>query len=173
MCGVFGFVSSGEGRLNLAALKRIARVTESRGPHAFGFAWIDGRGRLHCFKQTGRITDSLALLGMAAGARMLIGHCRYATHGDYRQNINNHPHAADGGWIVQELVDPPTERLPCLHGTDLVFGDVVSMTCPFLIEGHIAASVGRTATPRSASRVQASAGRKLSVAGIRTAFCVG
>jgi glucosamine 6-phosphate synthetase-like amidotransferase/phosphosugar isomerase protein len=100
MCGVFGFVSRDGGKLNLGVLARVARVTERRGPHAFGFAWIDGRGRLKCYKQTGRITDQLGLLAMAADARMLVGHCRFATQGDPADNINNHPHPADGGWIV-------------------------------------------------------------------------
>jgi glucosamine 6-phosphate synthetase-like amidotransferase/phosphosugar isomerase protein len=100
MCGVFGFVSREGGKLNLGVLARVARVTERRGPHAFGFAWIDGRGRVKCYKQTGRIGDHLGLLAMAADARMLIGHCRFATQGDPADNINNHPHPADGGWIV-------------------------------------------------------------------------
>jgi glucosamine 6-phosphate synthetase-like amidotransferase/phosphosugar isomerase protein len=37
---------------------------------------------------------------MASDARMLIGHCRYATQDIPADNINNHPHPADGGWIV-------------------------------------------------------------------------
>jgi glucosamine 6-phosphate synthetase-like amidotransferase/phosphosugar isomerase protein len=113
MCGVFGFVSRDCGNLNVELLARIAAVTERRGPHAFGFAWIDRRGRLKCYKQTGRITDHLGLLLLAADARMVIGHCRFATQGDPGDNINNHPHPADGGWIVhngqvrhyRELVD--------------------------------------------------------------------
>lgn len=106
MCGVFGFVSSGERELNLDRLQRIAKVTESRGHDAFGFAWIDRCGKLHSFKQAGRITDRLSLLEMAADARMLIGHCRWTTQGDERSNVNNHPHPADGGWIVHNGVVP-------------------------------------------------------------------
>jgi glucosamine 6-phosphate synthetase-like amidotransferase/phosphosugar isomerase protein len=53
-----------------------------------------------CYKQTGRVSDHLGLLTLAADARMLIGHCRFATQGDPAHNINNHPHPADGGWIV-------------------------------------------------------------------------
>src|SRR5262249_34479556 len=95
-----GFVSRDGGQMDVELLGRIAEVTERRGPHAFGFAWIDRRGRLKCYKQTGRITDHLGLLMMAADARMLIGHCRFATQGDPADNINNRPHPADGGWIV-------------------------------------------------------------------------
>jgi glucosamine 6-phosphate synthetase-like amidotransferase/phosphosugar isomerase protein len=104
MCGVFGFVSFDGKGPNIKRLEAIARVTMSRGAHAFGFAWIDGKGRLRMFKQAGRIVDYLGLLAMASDARMLIGHCRYATHGSYGNNLNNHPHPADGGWIVHNGV---------------------------------------------------------------------
>lgn len=77
-----------------------------RGPHAFGFAWVDSKGRLKMYKQEGRIVDSLGMLAMARDARMLIGHCRYATHGTPGNNLNNHPHPADGGWIVHNGVIP-------------------------------------------------------------------
>jgi glucosamine 6-phosphate synthetase-like amidotransferase/phosphosugar isomerase protein len=52
------------------------------------------------FKQTGRISSRLGILRMVEDAVMLIGHCRYATRGNAKDNLNNHPHSADGGWIV-------------------------------------------------------------------------
>jgi glucosamine--fructose-6-phosphate aminotransferase (isomerizing) len=103
MCGVFGFASNGE-KANVETLKRLARVTMTRGPHAWGMAWLDGKGRLKMFKQSGRIVDHLGILSMARDARFLIGHCRFATHGDPSYNINNHPHPADGGWVVHNGV---------------------------------------------------------------------
>ena len=78
----------------------IARVTKERRRHAFGFAWIDRAGRLRCYKQQGRISSSIDLLRMAAGVRFVIGHCRWVTQGSPADNINNHPHPCDGGWIV-------------------------------------------------------------------------
>lgn len=104
MCGVFAFVSRNGQGPSLKTLKAIATATEARGPHAFGFSWIDSSGRLRCFKSAGRITDHLSLLTQAAEARLLIGHCRYATHGQPEHNINNHPHPSDGGWIVHNGV---------------------------------------------------------------------
>ena len=100
MCGVFAFVSRDGGKMDVGRMGEVALATQRRGPHAFGFAWIDRRGRLKCYKQTGRIGDHLGLLAMAADARMLIGHCRFATQGSPGNNLNNHPHPADGGWIV-------------------------------------------------------------------------
>jgi len=105
MCGVFGFVGQGaKGRPDLGKLVEIATVTERRGPHAFGFAWIDGRGRMGMYKQRGRITHNLGLLTMLADARMVIGHTRYATAGNPADNQNNHPHPCDGGWMVHNGV---------------------------------------------------------------------
>ena len=103
MCGIFGFVAK-KNTIDLRVLERIARQTETRGRHAFGFAWVDQRGRLKMFKSQGRITDHLSLLRMAEGARMLIGHCRFATHGKPSNNLNNHPHPVDGGWLVHNGV---------------------------------------------------------------------
>ena len=100
MCGVFGFVAKSDKGMNLGVLQRIAQVTMSRGPHAWGMAWIDSKGRLKMFKQTGRIVDHLGILRIAADAQCLIGHCRFATQGSPHNNLNNHPHPADGGWIV-------------------------------------------------------------------------
>lgn len=56
------------------------------------------------FKQTGRFTDHLGMLGMARDARLLVGHLRWATHGSPSDNLNNHPHPVDGGWLVHNGV---------------------------------------------------------------------
>src|SRR5262245_44270073 len=116
MCGVFGFVAQDEkSRFNVEAMIRIAKVTETRGWHAWGMAWIDSHGILKYFKQTGPISDSLAYLRMAADAQVLIGHCRYATQGSADENLNNHPHPADGGWIVHNGMIPNYRELIELH----------------------------------------------------------
>lgn len=102
MCGVFGFIADGRSDKgpNIKALKRMAVTTEARGRHAFGIAWLDQAGRLHAIKKPGKITDHLNLLDQCRGARVVVGHCRYATQGNPKNNANNHPHPADGGWLV-------------------------------------------------------------------------
>lgn len=101
MCGVFGFVGrQGGPGPDIARLREVALITQRRGAHAFGFAWLDQHGVLRMFKQTGPISDHMGLLSMVAGCRLLIGHCRYATQGDPRDNQNNHPHPVNGGWFV-------------------------------------------------------------------------
>lgn len=120
MCGVFGFVSYSGNGPDLKRLATIARATETRGRHAFGFAWIDAVGRLKMFKQTGRISDNLGLLRMAADAQMLIGHCRWATDGDPRYNINNHPHPVDGGWFVHNGMIPAWRTIARQYEMNLI-----------------------------------------------------
>lgn len=53
------------------------------------------------YRQTGRLVDKLGVLAMAADARLLVGHLRYATHGEPSDMANNHPHPLDGaGWCT-------------------------------------------------------------------------
>lgn len=100
MCGVFGWVSKDGSGPDMDVLRRVAVETERRGPHAFGFAWLDGRGAGATFKQPGRVSENLDRLDMLRNATMLVGHCRFATHGLPEVNRNNHPHKAGNGWIV-------------------------------------------------------------------------
>lgn len=111
MCAVFGYVARGRSTVDVSRLALIAAANVVRGPHAFGFAWVDADGRLRCYKQSGRITDSIGLLAMTRGAVMVIGHVRYATHGSPGDNTNNHPHPIDGGWLVHNGVVGNYEEL--------------------------------------------------------------
>ncbi len=112
MCGVFGFISRDGLGPDLDAMHAIAINTQQRGRHAHGVAWIDDAGRLRSYKAPGRISDNIdELLHAVRDARMLIGHCRYSTSGPAIDNVNNHPHPCDGGWIVHNGTIYNSEKL--------------------------------------------------------------
>ena len=104
MCGIFGIIGMGGKPISIKQLKEIAVQQEARGPHSFGFAWIDANNRVRHFKTTGRISQQVSFLNACKVAKAVIGHTRYATHGDIDHNINNHPHPSDGGWVVHNGV---------------------------------------------------------------------
>ncbi|MBC7077633.1 MAG: hypothetical protein H5T92_04920, partial [Synergistales bacterium] len=89
---------------DLACLRQIAIETETRGRHAFGLAWVDAGGVLRAFKRPGAATACLDDLEACRHAEAVIGHCRWATHGNPQDNRNNHPHPAGRGWLVHNGV---------------------------------------------------------------------
>lgn len=104
MCGIFGYISKTGVGPSLPILKRIAAETEARGLHAFGLAWEDSEGGIETFKRPGAATQCLDDLNRCRGTRLVIGHCRWATHGSPSNNRNNHPHVAGPGRFVHNGV---------------------------------------------------------------------
>lgn len=104
MCGIFGFITSEGQGPDIARLRRIALVTQIRGDHAFGLAWLDEGGDIQTFKAPGPAKTHLDALDRRGNAVVVIGHCRFATHGSPADNRNNHPHAAGAGFVVHNGV---------------------------------------------------------------------
>lgn len=104
MCGIFGFVTTSGRGPDVALLRRIATITQRRGDHAFGLATLGLGGAMRTFKRPGPATSNLADLDRCRNAAIVLGHCRWATHGSADDNRNNHPHAAGRGWLVHNGV---------------------------------------------------------------------
>ena len=86
MCGLFGFMTRDGSGPDINRLKRIAIETQSRGDHAFGLAWVDRDGRLHMFKRPGPAMANLDDIERCRDALVVVGHCRWATHGSPPDN---------------------------------------------------------------------------------------
>lgn len=73
-------------------------MSESRGPHATGVAWLNWDGEHRLFKKpvsAGQFFIAKAFHEVLAGidnrTTVLLGHTRWVTRGDERINRNNHP----------------------------------------------------------------------------------
>jgi glucosamine 6-phosphate synthetase-like amidotransferase/phosphosugar isomerase protein len=148
MCGVFGFIANGKGgRFDVDRMEAIAVNTQTRGRHAHGLAWIDSRNRLRAYKAAGAIDNNLGALDMAGDARMLIGHCRWATNGSPQENINNHPHPCDGGWLVHNGVVFNAADLACeyeLQPTSACDSEIIAQLIETLEGTLLARAIGAT-----------------------------
>ena len=118
MCGIFGFITSEGKGPEVARLRRIALVTQNRGDHAFGLAWLDENGRLRTFKRPGPAKAWLDELDRCRNAVVVVGHCRFATHGSPLDNRNNHPHDAGAGFLVHNGVIHNHQQLVNRYGLD-------------------------------------------------------
>jgi len=116
MCGIFGFITSGGQGPDISRLRRIAVITQTRGDHAFGLAWLDADGDIDTFKRPGPAKSHLDELERCRNAVVVIGHCRYATHGSPRDNRNNHPHPAGSGQLIHNGVVHNHDELIRRHG---------------------------------------------------------
>ena len=104
MCGIFGFITrQGQGP-DVARLRRLAVITQARGEHAFGLAWVGADGPIQTFKRPGPAADHLGALECCRKAMVVVGHCRRATHGSPADHRNNHPHRAGRGYLVHNGV---------------------------------------------------------------------
>ncbi|EMS77443.1 glucosamine 6-phosphate synthetase-like protein [Desulfotignum phosphitoxidans DSM 13687] len=77
---------------------RLLVLSESRGPHATGMAWLNRDGEHRLFKRpvsAGQFVIDKAFHEVLAGidnrTTVLLGHTRWRTRGDERVNRNNHP----------------------------------------------------------------------------------
>ena len=104
MCGLAGVIFGkkrrrAEEREHLAWLfTRLLLLSEERGPHATGAAWLDVDGGHRLFKRpvtAERFVTDKAFAELLAGINnrvaLLLGHTRWRTRGDERVNSNNHP----------------------------------------------------------------------------------
>lgn len=98
MCGLFGYAGKAN---NYSKLERYIRVlameTSERGTDATGFAalrddgsFIGSKAAIPASKYV--FHDPTFCDAFEMKPRLMVGHCRLATHGDKADNKNNHPH---------------------------------------------------------------------------------
>ena len=103
MCALYGFINYGK-VLNQKELKRLVRnlsiASELRGTDASGVAYVRN-GKIVIYKKPQPSHE--VNFYFPSDITILTGHTRMATHGDARNNYNNHPfvgHTAEGDFAL-------------------------------------------------------------------------
>ena len=68
---------------------------------------------IQTFKQPGAAQVHLNELDRCRKAVIMVGHCRYATHGSPEDNRNNHPHPAGAGRCTSAWLRAATTSPAC------------------------------------------------------------
>ena len=98
MCGIFGCISDDAASLVLEGLRKL----EYRGYDSAGLAAIfpENSGPIETERTTGYVSDLVSKAnGRFDGAKISIGHTRWATHGGVTDS-NAHPHSSQDGKIT-------------------------------------------------------------------------
>jgi glucosamine 6-phosphate synthetase-like amidotransferase/phosphosugar isomerase protein len=104
MCGQAGVVFGTKRRTQeeidylIWVFTRLLELSEERGPHATGIAWVNREGKHRLFKRPVSASEFVrdkafgeALGDVDNGVTVLMGHTRFVTCGDAAVNENNHP----------------------------------------------------------------------------------
>lgn len=106
MCGIFGFAGQTTKPEKLRAfMTRLAIETSERGTDATGFAALTEDGHIIGSKAP---KDALEYVATDAtydkvwefSPTLMVGHCRWSTHGHEKENKNNHPFRSKDGQLA-------------------------------------------------------------------------
>lgn len=123
MCGIFGYL--GAEPPDLDTFRAAFAGARRRGPDAAG-AWVEGHGRVvGVGPDAPRIFDEVVDAARRPGANgwhVVLGHCRLATAGGWREPENAQPLTFRSGVLAHNGNIPHHRRLAVRHGVSLWTG---------------------------------------------------
>jgi hypothetical protein len=144
MCGLFGFASSGRGRVDATFLVECAMGAARRGPDAWAVAHartgdegVTERFRGHL--EAARLHEILA---RSEGWPFIVGHCRLASMGERPTPPDCHPFMGSQGIVAHNGTVPDHERVAALYGVadrlrDGIDSEVLSHLTPTQARGAV------------------------------------
>ena len=101
MCGICGFLADSTTRPSAEGVAEMFAATEARGKDASGFA-ASVSGKLWSYRAPHKASRTVSIVRdlLVDNAKTWIGHCRLATHGSEKNNLNNHPFVYGGLALV-------------------------------------------------------------------------
>ena len=115
MCGIAGWYKYGEAKVTEEELTELLINLQVRGRDATGIAWKNRK--YHTLKASGPAEKFIELMEFKADVDKVLNspfvflHVRQATHGDPKQNKNNHPIMNKKGLIIHNGVIYPDKEL--------------------------------------------------------------
>jgi glucosamine 6-phosphate synthetase-like amidotransferase/phosphosugar isomerase protein len=143
MCGITAFSRANPTSIpnGMRFAHAAALAIESRGRHATGFGWADpADGWPTYWRAPGAARVVAGDAPLPDGIQALIGHTRYATKGDPKINVNNHPVVGPGIVLVHNGRVDNDDELIELSGLERT-GDVDSQALPLLLGSDLANGV--------------------------------
>lgn len=108
-------------------MRLAALAIEQRGKDATGFGWTNHDNQSWYWKKPVKARDAVALAPLDSTMKTVIGHTRWATQGDVKQNQNNHPVVDDGVLVVHNgVIDNDWELYEWLDKTFIPKAEVDS-----------------------------------------------
>jgi hypothetical protein len=105
MCGIMGFIRTAKPSANrVKVLEELMIGIQSRGNHATGVSVVSRTDRMWAkapYPARMFVRSEWWEKAVRMNPELMIGHARFATHGDASRNVNNHPHvSADLRWML-------------------------------------------------------------------------
>lgn len=123
MCGITA-ISRAIGRSSISNPRQFMRLAalaiEPRGRDATGFAWVREDGSSFYWKTPDRAQNAASIAPLDKDIVTAIGHTRWKTQGDQKDNRNNHPVIDDGIMLVHNGCITNDYALYKLLGADYV-----------------------------------------------------